>query len=292
MDAIIKEGRYVFAVAITALGVEHLICAWLRLFENKVFAGQMVDSVIPWVPAHAWLAYLMGLFMIASGVAILANIWARTAALALGVVFLICVLAHVNSIYVARTVSFEMLALGSSALMLAGTLTMHHDQVHRWSSAISTLTGSARYLFAASSIVFGIDHFLFLSFVASLIPWWIPWRLFWAAFTGAGFVATGVALIVAGASHATRPLARLASFLLGTMFALWFIVLHAPRTLGIEAVPGKIAPRDPNEWSSAFIALAMCGGSWICAQALTARVQKAKPLYPGLAAVSDREPAA
>jgi uncharacterized membrane protein len=104
-------------------------------------------------------------------------------------------------------------------------------------------------------VVFGIDHFLFLAFVASLVPAWLPGGLFWAYLTGTGFIAAGISIL-------TKKIDRWGSFLLGTMFLLWFLLLHAPR---VVMAFRSHDPNAPDEWSSAFIALAMCGGSWICA---------------------------
>ena len=44
------------------------------------------------------------------------------------------------------------------------------------------------------------------------------------------------------------------------MFGIWVVTLHLPRVLGVYGIPG--APRDPDEWSSLFIAVALCGGLW------------------------------
>jgi hypothetical protein len=60
----------------------------------------------------------------------------------------------------------------------------------------------------------------------------------------------------------TKKIDRWGSFLLGTIFLLWFLLLHAPR---VVMAFRSHDPNAPNEWSSAFIGLAMCGGSWICA---------------------------
>jgi hypothetical protein len=120
------------------------------------------------------------------------------------------------------------------------------------------LVASGRYLFAFSAIIFGIDHLIFLRFVASLVPWWIPWHLFWAYFTAFAFIAAGLSI-------GTRWLASWAGLSLGAMFLLWFVVLHLPRSFGLSVAAGPGAPRNPDEWSSAFIALAMAGGSWILA---------------------------
>ena len=45
----------------------------------------------------------------------------------------------------------------------------------------------------------------------------------------------------------------LASLLLGIMFGLWVVILHAPRAIG----QGNVE----TEWSSLFVALGVCGVS-------------------------------
>jgi hypothetical protein len=74
--------------------------------------------------------------------------------------------------------------------------------------------------------------------------------LFWA-------LLTGTALIASGISIAFRWLDQWAGFLLGVMFLLWVVILHAPR------VAADL--HNPDEWSSALIAFAMGGASWIAA---------------------------
>ena len=80
--------------------------------------------------------------------------------------------------------------------------------------------------------------------------------MLWAYLTGAAFIAAGIGI-------ATKWLDQLATALLGTMFLLWFLLLHSPRV--VIAVRSH-DPNAPDEWSSALIALALCGGSWICAR--------------------------
>jgi uncharacterized membrane protein len=248
LHRITARGRLLFGLAIAAFGVEHLVCARF---------GEAVAPVIPWVPGLPWDAYLMGLVLLAAGLCIAADVQAWLAATVLGIVFVLCVLllqvprVAVSSLDVGvRTRAFETLAVAGVALTLAGMLSGDHHS-RRW-------IRSGRCLFGVSCVVFGIDHFIVIDFIARLVPAWIPGGLFWAYLTGAGFIAAGLSI-------ATNWLARWGATLLGIMFALWFLVLHAPRILGLSQVAG--APRDPNEWSSAFIALAMCGGAWIFAEA-------------------------
>jgi uncharacterized membrane protein YphA (DoxX/SURF4 family) len=257
MDNILKQGRLLFAIAIVAFGVENIV--WARF-------GEAMVPVMPWVPGNPFLAYLTGVALFAAGLSIAANLRARLAAILLGMLFLVCVLflqisrvaPHPLDVGI-RTGAFETLAMSGAALTLAATLPADWPYSGRWEGAVNSLIKSGRVLFAASSVIFGIDHFLVLALIVSLVPSWIPGAgLFWAYFTGMAFIAAGVCI-------AMKWIARWAAALLGTMFLLWFLLLHAPRIMSFPRA------RDPREWSSAFIALGMCGGSWIVASALSAK---------------------
>lgn len=250
MEKIIARGRILFAIAITALGVENLVCAHVR---------EVVLPVLPWLPPHAILGYATGIALIVPSLCIAAGIRPRSAAILLGIFLLVCVLvllvpraaAHPFDLSL-RTVVFETLSFCAAALTLARSLPDGGDS-QQAAGALDKFLKPGRYLFSISSVVFGISHFLVAPLIATLIPAWIPWRLFWAYFTGAAFVAAGLSI-------AAKRLDRLAATLLGTMFLLWFLLVHAPRVMGAQRI------HNPNEWSSMFIALGMCGASWIIAR--------------------------
>jgi uncharacterized membrane protein len=107
-----------------------------------------------------------------------------------------------------------------------------------------------RIFVAVSLVVFGIQHFIYGGFVAGLVPAWMPGRLFWAYFVGAAFFAAAVGLLI-------ELFARPAATMLGVMFFLFVVLLHIPRI--------TLHSSDGNEWTSGFVALAMCGGAWILA---------------------------
>jgi uncharacterized membrane protein len=247
MDVVFKQGRLLFAVAIAAFGVENLI--WAHSTDPFL-------SVIPWVPNYPVLGYLTGVALLAASVSIAANLKPWLGATLLGAFFLLCDL-FLQIVRVAaapwdvgvRTCAFETLTMCASAWMLAAALMPEGGESSRWKMALHGLVHSGRYLFAVSMIVFGIDHYLVFNFIVSLVPHWIPgsgWL--WTHVTAIGFIAAGVSI-------AARRLDRWAAGMLGLMFMLWFLVLHAPRVLSY--------PRclDPDEWSSAFIALGVCGGA-------------------------------
>jgi len=117
---------------------------------------------------------------------------------------------------------------------------------------VDRIISPGRIFIAISLVVFGIQHFLYANFVATLVPAWMPGRLFWAYFVGIAFVAAAIGAVI-------PKMARPAGILLGILFFLFVVTLHIPRIAAHS--------RDGNEWTSGFLALAMCGGAWILASA-------------------------
>jgi len=107
-----------------------------------------------------------------------------------------------------------------------------------------------RIFVGISLIVFGIQHFMYGGFVAGLVPAFMPGRLFWAYFVGVAFIAAAAGILY-------KMLARPAATMLGVMFFLFVVLLHIPRIIGNSG--------NGNEWTSGFVAMAMCGGAWILA---------------------------
>jgi hypothetical protein len=121
-----------------------------------------------------------------------------------------------------------------------------------WKLTIAWMAQAGRALLAIALVVFAVQHFLYAHFVGSLVCAWIPWHLFWAYFTGVAFVAAALSI-------ASGVLMRVASLLLGAMFLLWVILLHAPRVAA--------APSSGDEWTSALVAVAMSGVAFALADA-------------------------
>src|SRR5438094_598227 len=80
----------------------------------------------------------------------------------------------------------------------------------------------------------------------------MPGSLFWAYFVGVAFFAAAAGILC-------KLMARPAATMLGVMFFLFVVLLHIPRIVGNAG--------NGNEWTSGFVALAMCGGAWILANA-------------------------
>jgi uncharacterized membrane protein len=115
-------------------------------------------------------------------------------------------------------------------------------------------------------LIFGWQHFIYADYIATLIPAWMPARLFLAYFTGCAFITAGTAII-------TNIQARLSATLLGFMFLLWVVLLHGSRCAA--------SPYNKDECTSLFVALALGGGSFVVALAMSkSRPDAATPPDP------------
>jgi uncharacterized membrane protein len=263
----INLGRVFLGISLAEFGVQYFIYG---KFEGGLMPGP------PWMPGAPFTAYLLGAAMIAAGVSIAANARARLTATLLGVLIFVCVVLIVAAAPSAtwhdggdRTRALEPLAVCGALWFLAELLprTMHratptgaageHAGKPPGGGGTNAIEGSAdklaapgRWIFAFCMVVFGIQHFMYAEFIASLITPWIPWHLFWTYFSGVGFIAAGLTI-------AARKFATPGAASLGLMFLLWVLVLHGPR------VAAHLSNGD--EWSSLFVALAMSGCGFIFA---------------------------
>ena len=241
----IDLGPRIFGLAILCFGIQNLSSATHLLDQTP---GP------PWSPQSVFFNYIFAVVLMVSGLAIALNRRRRPAAGLLAVVLsLQAAIFYLPGLITNLrnpqnwTSVFELLALcGVSIVLTASFLSATAS-----SEARSVPAGRARQfgrlLFAASLVVFAVQHFLYASFIAADIPAWIPAHLFFAYFVGFAFVCAALAIVVRAVGH-------LGSNCLGVMFLLWVFVLHAPRILA--------APHNGTEWTSAFVALAMCGGAW------------------------------
>lgn len=77
-------------------------------------------------------------------------------------------------------------------------------------------------VFGIPWLVFGTQHFLFVTFVAALVPTFFPVRWLWAYLTGAAMIAAAVSLM-------TNIKSRLAATLLGVMLVMFFLLIQVPK---------------------------------------------------------------
>ncbi len=115
MKNLLTPGRFLFAVAITAFGIQHFIFA---------ITGAGIGP--PWTPLYHLLAYLLGILLIAAGVGLMTGIQVRCAGIAIAIVVVARVVLGELPKFAANvrnpgpwTSAFELLALGGASLVLA-----------------------------------------------------------------------------------------------------------------------------------------------------------------------------
>ncbi len=242
-------GRLFFAVSMVALGIRQLL------------TGEFVRLVPPlpaWIPWHPIWPYLVGVVLIAAGVAIAIGRGARWAALVLGAMILFAFLfLHLPQALADPLVGFlwtnpcKALAMLGGTLLLAESLPPDAGRSAVLARGFERLSFLGPLLLAGFLILGRIQHFVYADFVARLVPAWIPASHFWVYFTGMALIAGGVGMLV-------LRISRLAALMSGLMILLWVVLLHIPRALADL--------HDIGETSGVFEALAMSGAAFILAE--------------------------
>lgn len=253
MSSLTTLGRFFLAIPMVAFGAQQII--YLD-FVTRVF-----PKLPSWIPGPVFLACILGAFLIAAGVAIMFKKTARPAALILGAVLLASFLLLYLRLLFANptngglwTNAGKALGLSGGAFLVAGSLpsksAFQETAGAKIMRALEKFIPLGRYFLASFLILCGILHFVYVEFVASLVPNWIPGHVFWTYFAG-------VALIAGGAGICIDRTSRLAAVLTGLMIFLWVILLHIPRAAADL--------RNTNETTAVFEALAFSGVAFLVA---------------------------
>ncbi|WP_332770096.1 DoxX family membrane protein [Phenylobacterium sp.] len=208
------------------------------------------------IPLRLPLAYLSAAALLLAGAAVQARRSAVFGAAALAMMYLAWVVllhgprvaGHPTNIGAWNGIA-EISALAAAGLVGFASL---------WNGARAAgLSRAGQLIFGLCPLVFGLAHFTYADFTASMVPAWIPPnQLFWAYATGTFHVAAGLGIL-------SGVQARLAARLLSVMFAGFVILLHAPRVFA--------DPDSRLEWTMLAIALSLTGAAWTVADGIADR---------------------
>jgi len=233
LDTLARLGRVFFGISLIAFGVQQFL--W-----GDFVAGRAPAFPAMWPGRVAW-ACVSGAVLVLCGAAIVAGRWLRAAGLTVaGLIFVWAFLRNIPVALADRIYGGAWTALGKGLALTGGGLAVAGLPRRPWLHV-------ARVFLGAFLISSGIQHFLFVPFVATLVPAWVGAARFWTYFAGVALIAGGLGLIVPWT-------ARLAGSLSGLMIFLWFVMLHVPRALAAADAASR-----RNEWTAVFEALAMSG---------------------------------
>lgn len=249
MSRAASGGQVLFAAAMIWLGVMGL---------GKGDFVQVWQPVPKWVPAREVLAYLCAFISLASGIGLL---WRRTAPVAARVIFaslLVWLLAfRLPNLFFQKPLVLVAWTFGSTAVMVAAAWVLYvrlaGDRDRQRLGVLADERGVriARALYGLSLIPFGLAHFMYVDATTVLIPHWLPWPAAWAYFTGAAFIAAGLAV-----TFGVFP--RLAAALSALQMGLFGLIVWVPRVLA-----GAVTE---FQWGEFVVTFVLTAGAWVVAE--------------------------
>jgi uncharacterized membrane protein len=245
---IASVGHAVFAATLIGLGVLGLI--------NGDFTA-VWQPVPKAMPAREAFAYLSALIFLATGIGLL---WQRTATLAARVLLaslaLWLLLLRVPGVVLSFTVDYWWSA-SKAAVMVAGAWVLYVWFANDWDrQRLGFAAGDqglriARALYGLALIPFGIAHFLYLDATTVLVPGWLPASpVAWAYFTGAAYIAAGIAVVIGVYGKLAATLSALETGMITLL--VW--------------VPIAVAGHPTEfQWAEIVVSVALTAGSWVIA---------------------------
>ena len=230
--------RVVYAAGLLLLGAVSLA------FRDFALQWQPVPAMLP---HRAAFASVNALVLIGCGIVLLTPhfrtaAWLATAYLVLWVVLLHGPPVVASPLDVALwlgAAEITTLALGAAATVAA------RPSTHRL----------LRYAFATCVGIFGLSHFVYAQFTASLVPAWIPGPLFWAYATGVGHLATSASLF-------SGVMLRASMRLLTVMLAIITLLVQVPQLI--------VDPSIHARWVALAVSIALTGTAWLLSTVLHA----------------------
>lgn len=245
---IASHGHAVFAATLIAVGLLGLISGDFAPIWQPVSKS---------LPAREVLAYVCAFVSLACGIGLFLPRIAAVAARVLVAFSLIWLLLFKARFIVAdptAAVSYETCA--ESAVVLAGAWVLYAWFGNDWDKQrLAFATGDkglriARVIYGVSMVVFGIAHFAYAKLTASLVPSWLPAPMVWAYFTGATYIAAGIAILI-------NRYARLAAVLSAWQIGLFTLLVWVP-----VVVAGNI---DAGKWVEFVVSCVLTAAAWVVA---------------------------
>lgn len=256
MKELIKIGRFFYGIGVVALGIHQLVI--------KNFRSEILSPFPAWAHNNTIFPILTGIALILTGIIVsglfkIKFIDTKKVCLYLGFCFLAAVitshLPYIIMLSADKAPNFQVwidaleeLTYSGGAFVMAGSFTKNSSATgeKNFTSLLEKLIPCGRAFYSILMIVFGLSHFLFASFIATMVPKWLPAPIFWTYFFGVALIISGISIIF---KIVIKPIALLLAF----MLLLFFLFFHIPDAIANPSAGGG------NEIVRAFVALLFCG---------------------------------
>jgi uncharacterized membrane protein len=219
------------------------------------------------IPGQGVIACIVGLFLVATGLAV---VWRRRASLgaaASAIAYLGFVALWLPRYYAgmfgpgSRVNIFTGASFGlaQQIMLLAPAVILYASAADQKSLFQKGTFTAARWMLGLPSVFFGICHLVVLRGFAPIVPQWIGFGYFWAGITGVAFILAGVAIC-------TGIKDVLAARLLALMLLLFEGLVEIP--------PIFVRLHDQATWGAAVYNVTAIGACLIFAESLVSRANR------------------
>jgi uncharacterized membrane protein len=255
----VGPGHVLFAMAVAGIAVLNLTFGDFAPIWQPALA---------WIPERIMWVYGSGLLLLLASAGICFERTASLSAGTIGAYLAVWTLTRAAPIF-SEPLSvgswygiFEALGPFAGAWILYALLRRQGSVAGTPFIASERAVRSAQIVFGLACIVYGLAHFAYADYTASMVPTWLPGRLGSAYLTGVGHVAAGVGIMVG-------ILPRLAATLEAIMMSLFGLLVWLPSLFAQP--PPKWAMPPQNQWSEIIVTLLLAASAWIVADSLQGR---------------------
>ncbi len=223
------------------------------------------------LPSEHILAYVVGVLLVAAGLAILWRRSAKIGAAASAIAYLIFTALWLFR-YSAGIHAFGLridVLLGVTFGLAQQVMLVAPAAILFYASAVPTASPdsllqeraviAARWMLGLPPVVFGLFHFIGLRVFASIVPHWMSFGYLWAALTGIVFILAGIAIC-----------SGIMDVLAARLLALMLLLFEG----FVEIPPIFIRLHDERTWGAAVYNVTAIGACLIFAEFLASRADR------------------